>query len=148
MKVNYIAEINHFQRFAMDEELSGYAMLLWHTLMGLFNDRGEGDEWPESIRVSSRKMLAFFPFSQSTLERAREELIDAGRIAYENGSRGERGEYRLIPFEAAKKQPKAADKQSDAQTSSVASGDTFPKGEGFGIAESVDNSDFSTVQSY
>lgn len=133
MKVNYIAELNRFQRFAMDEELSGYAMLLWHTLMGLFNDRGEGDEWPESIRVSSRKMLAFFPFSQSTLERAREELIDAGRIAYENGSRGERGEYRLILFEAADKQPKAADKQADAQTSSV--------------AESVDNSDFSTSPS-
>lgn len=144
MKVNYIAELNRFQRFAMDEELSGYAMLLWHTLMGLFNDRGEGDEWPESIRVGTRKMLAFFPFSQDTLERARIELAEAGRIVYTPGTRGERAEYRLILFEAVDRQASTSSvtDHDDGATSSVRlTPDSFPKGE---ASEPVENSDFST----
>ena len=55
MKVNYIREMNAWMDFVLDEEPSANAQLLWHTLMALFNRRGEGDEWPEEIAISNQK---------------------------------------------------------------------------------------------
>lgn len=126
MKVNYIKEMNAWMDFVLDEEPSANAQLLWHTLMALFNRRGEGDEWPEEIAISNQKLLLFLPFGETALKEARAELCALGRIRHIAGRRGERPRYALLPFAA-----------EDGATSSVAEATaTAPV--------SVENSDFST----
>ena len=102
LTVNYIREINAFMDFVLDEELSGNAQLLWHALMHMANSQGEGDQWPESIRISNRKLLLFLPYSEDTLAAARAELIDAGLLVYSAGSRKERPEYAIQYFSTEK----------------------------------------------
>ena len=141
MKVNYIREMNAWMDFVLDEEPSANAQLLWHTLMALFNRRGEGDEWPEEIAISNQKLLLFLPFGETALKEARAELCALGRIRHIAGRRGERPRYALVPLSAA-----------EGTTSSVRlTPDSFPKGEADQDADapasapvSVDKSDFST----
>ena len=102
LTVNYIREINAFMDFVLDEELSGNAQLLWHALMHVANSQGEGDQWPESIRISNRKLLLFLPYSEDTLAAARAELVDAGLLVYSAGSRKERPEYAIQYFSTEK----------------------------------------------
>jgi len=98
MVVNYIREVSAFMAFQMEEELSGSAQLLWHALMHVANSRGQGGDWPESIRISNRKLLLFLPFSEDTLSAARDELAAAARIRYTPGSKRERPVYEIVYF--------------------------------------------------
>ena len=130
MKVNYIREMNAWMDFVLDEEPSANAQLLWHTLMALFNRRGEGDEWPEEIAISNQKLLLFLPFGETALKEARAELCALGRIRHIAGKRGERPRYALVPLSAA-----AGDK-GEGFTVKAEATETAPV--------SVDKSDFST----
>ncbi len=116
MVVNYIREINAFMEFMMEEELSGNAQLLWHALMHIANTRGEGEEWPESIRISNRKLLLYLPYSEDTLAAAREELIQAGRIGYAAGNKKDRPEYTIFYFSTEKGELSTSSADSPANT--------------------------------
>lgn len=104
MFVNYVREINAFNRFANDNYLSSGERLLWFGLMDYVNLHfASGAEWPgEFISVPNKSLLSHVPFGEDALIDARNRLKQRGLLDYIPGKKNkEAPKYKIHYFAAS-----------------------------------------------
>lgn len=90
--MNYIAELNAFERLLETVRLSGNAQLLWYKLMCLANK----SNWAEWIEVDNGRLESILGCGNKTLIRARDKLIEKHFIEYRRGKGRGVGKYKII----------------------------------------------------
>lgn len=107
--MNYLREINAFERKMRRAPLSGMAQLLWYKLMHLANSL----RWPEEFRVDNDRLKDMICVSsRHTLYAARKELVDAELLIFTPGTKGKPSVYRLCSVDA-KELPECLGRGSD-----------------------------------
>ena len=90
--MNYIAEINAFERWLETNYLSAVSQLLWYKLIMLFNRCG----WSEWISVDNHRLMSLIQVNrEATFLKIRDELIGNQLIQYQKGKRGTPGKYKI-----------------------------------------------------
>lgn len=93
--MNYIAEINGFERWLETHPLPTLAQLLWYKLLYWSSRSG----WPEWTQVDNRRLMVSLQIArEASLTESRERLVNAGLIEYQKGRKGIPGRYRMISF--------------------------------------------------
>ena len=101
MFVNYVREINAFQRYANVNFLGSSERLLWFGLMDYINlHYASGSEWPgDFISIPNKGILSHVPFGEDALTEARSRLKQRGLIEYLPGKKNkEAPKYRIHYF--------------------------------------------------
>lgn len=102
--MNYILEINAFERRMKRQPLPTTAQLLWYKLMAFANRQ----HWPEWFSVDNDRLTTILGAgSDQTVRKARQQLIDAGLLIYEKGVKKRPGRYKLVSI-AFQEYPDAA----------------------------------------
>jgi len=102
--LNYLREINAFEKQMRQHPLSPTAQLLWYKLMQFANLKF----WPESFQMDHSTVLDMLNTkSDHAVMVARKEIIQAGYLIY---TRGKPGTYSLIP-PSSKESPANASRQ-------------------------------------
>ena len=84
-KVNYLREIISFYLWLEEHPMKANAIALWHALMNQWNRT----YWKEDFSPAMQVLLTRCGMSKSSLLRARQELVSAGRLrVFEPDSRG------------------------------------------------------------
>ena len=92
--VNYMLEIKSFYTWLEMHPLKAGAISLWHALMNQWNHA----YWTEDFSPAMQLLVVRSGLSKSSVLRARQELIDAGRLRiFETGKR-DFTRYELILF--------------------------------------------------
>ena len=77
-------------RYAADNGLSGPERELWRVLLDLFNERADGNRWPDGfLRLPNKLVLAWLSYGEDTLAKARNRLAQRGLIEFVRGNRRE-----------------------------------------------------------
>ncbi len=93
--MNYLAEINAFERWLESNRLPISSQLLWYKLMNRNNRAG----WKDWIQVDNLRLMADMQMSrEATFIEVRNHLVNAGLIEYRKGKKGCPNLYRIIPF--------------------------------------------------
>jgi len=93
--LDYIKEINAFERWCENNYLPISSQLLWYKIMQRFNRNG----WREWVSVDNLTLMAAMQMSrEATFIKARDELIKAGLMEYQKGKKGTPNRYRMISF--------------------------------------------------
>ncbi len=93
--MNYLEEINRFERWLETNYLPAPSQLLWYKLLALFNRCG----WAEWITVDNQRLMGLIQCkSKNTFLRARDQLLETGLISYRKGKKGAPNQYHLIGF--------------------------------------------------
>ena len=93
--MDYIKEINAFERWCENNYLPISSQLLWYKIMQRFNRNG----WCEWVSVDNLTLMAAMQMSrEATFIKARDELIKAGLMEYQKGKKGTPNRYRMISF--------------------------------------------------
>lgn len=91
--LNYIAEINGFERWLETHSLPTLSQLLWYKLVYLSSRAG----WPEWMQVDNRRLMVSLQIArEASLTESRDRLVNAGLVEYQKGRKGIPGRYRLI----------------------------------------------------
>ncbi|WP_296559491.1 conserved phage C-terminal domain-containing protein [uncultured Acetobacterium sp.] len=94
--MNYIKELNAFERWLETNYLPATSQLLWYKLVALFNRCG----WAEWITVDNQRLMVLIQCkSEKTFIRARDNLIEKGLFVYRKGKKGSPNAYRMVSFE-------------------------------------------------
>lgn len=94
--MNYIKELNAFERWLETNYLPATSQLLWYKLVALFNRCG----WAEWITVDNQRLMVLIQCkSEKTFIRARDSLIEKGLFVYRRGKKGSPNAYRMVSFE-------------------------------------------------
>ncbi|WKY45632.1 conserved phage C-terminal domain-containing protein [Eubacteriaceae bacterium ES2] len=94
--MNYILEINAFERWLETNHLSATSQLLWYKLVALCNRCG----WAEWIGVDNQRLMFLIQCkSEKTFIRARDSLINNGLFEYRRGKKWHPGRYKMISME-------------------------------------------------
>jgi len=104
MFVNYVREINAFNRFANDNYLGSSERLLWFGLMDYVNlTFASGSEWPgEFVSIPNKKLLSHVPFAEDAMIDARNRLKQRGLLDYIPGKKNkEAPKYKICYFAAS-----------------------------------------------
>ena len=89
--MNYIAELNAFERALETVRLTGNAQLLWYKLMCLANK----SNWSEWIEVDNGRLESMLGCGNKALIRARDKLIEKNFIEYQRGKGHGVGKYKI-----------------------------------------------------
>ena len=93
--MNYLKEIIAFEEWLERGYLSASSQLLWYKLMYRCNRLG----WSEWVQVDNLRLMSDLHIdSKNTFLRARDALVEAGRVEVRKGKKGCPNQYRLIPF--------------------------------------------------
>ena len=93
--MNYIEEINAFERWLETNYLPSLAQLLWYKLMMLCNKSG----WCEWVQVDNPTLMAFIQIKrEQTFIDLRDKLIQAGLIEMQKGKKGCPNKYKINTF--------------------------------------------------
>ena len=92
--VNYIAEINLFRDWITTNDISASAINLWYALMAINNKCG----WKKTFNVSISTLQSETKYSRSEIYRARDYLVNSGRIICNERLGNKSAEYTIIPF--------------------------------------------------
>ena len=115
--MNYIAEINAFERWLETNPLPISSQLLWYKMMNRFNRSG----WSEWIQVENLDLMADLRTKrEATMIDVRDSLIKAGLIEYRKGKKGYPGRYRMIPFTFRNEVKTVAETVTKSATETVA----------------------------
>lgn len=91
--MNYLLEINAFERWLETHYLPSSSQLLWYKLMYL----GSRSQWSEWITVDNRRLMVILQMSsENTFLRCRDELINVGLIEYQKGKKGSPNKYKIL----------------------------------------------------
>ncbi len=90
--MNYIAEINSFYDWLEINQISSNAINLWHALMSVANKAS----WQPRFTVAISVLELKTGLKRRTLERARNELSQKGRITWKKRNGNLAAEYSLI----------------------------------------------------
>ena len=84
---------NSFSRYIEEERPSDKAIVLYWSMLDMFNRRG----WPEWAGASKQRLTAMCnAMDRKTAERARATLCQAGFLEYAPGKKGQLTQYRLL----------------------------------------------------
>lgn len=90
--MTYIDYLNRFNRWLDSNTLSSSAQLLYFKILDVFNRAN----WPECVQIDNRRLtLLADVYSEKSAIKARNELVEVGLIAYEQGKKGNPGKYSL-----------------------------------------------------
>lgn len=90
--MTYIDYLNRFNRWLDSNTLSSSAQLLYFKMLDVFNRAN----WPEYVQIDNRRLtLLADVYSEKSAIKARNELVEVGWIAYEQGKKGNPGKYSL-----------------------------------------------------
>lgn len=93
--MNYIAEINAFERWLETNSLPIASQLLWYKLMSICNRCG----WAEWVTVDNWRLMGLMQIRrEATFIDIRNKLVDAGVIVYQKGKKGSPNKYKMISF--------------------------------------------------
>ncbi|WP_432627235.1 hypothetical protein [Brotaphodocola sp.] len=93
--MNYLKEIIAFEEWLERGYLSASSQLLWYKLMYRCNRLG----WTEWVQVDNLRLMSDVRIdSKNTFLRARDALVEAGRVEVRKGKKGSPNQYRIIPF--------------------------------------------------
>lgn len=93
--MNYITELNGFERWLENNYLPPMSQLLWYKLVGLFNRCG----WPEWVTVDNQRLMSLIQLKrEATFIELRNKLIEAGLIEYRKGKKGSPNQYKINTF--------------------------------------------------
>lgn len=101
MFVNYVREINAFNRYANINCLSSGERLLWFGLMDYINlTYASGAEWPgDFISVPNKSLLSHVPYGEDALIDARNRLKQRGLLEFIPGKKNkEAPKYKIHYF--------------------------------------------------
>ncbi len=91
--MNYLAEINAFERRMRRQPLPATAQLLWYKLMHFANRL----YWPEWFSIDNDRLTEIMcACSDKTIRLARELLIKESYIEYKRGVKGRPSQYHMI----------------------------------------------------
>ena len=94
--MNFIKEINGFERWLESHYLPTNAQLLWYKLFMLSNRAG----WPEWIQVDNQRLMAVSCINnKNTFLLARDKLLDSGLAEFTKGKKGSPNRYKLASLE-------------------------------------------------
>ena len=97
--MNYIAELNAFDRWLETNYLPALSELLWRKMVALFNRCG----WAEWISVDNQRLMGFIQVKrEATFIDYRNKLVEAGLIEYQKGKKGSPNRYKLISLSEGK----------------------------------------------
>lgn len=84
-RIDYIKQLNGFERWLESHYLPGSAQLLYYKLLSINNMAG----WCEWIQVDNQRVMSRCQMSrEATLVENRNRLIDAGLIEFQRGKKG------------------------------------------------------------
>ncbi len=94
--MNYLKEINAFERYVEANFLPPAAQLMWYKLIALFNRCG----WPDWVTLDNIRLMTLCGMRQEkTCIKTRDFLILHGMIRYRRGRKGFPSRYGLVPSE-------------------------------------------------
>lgn len=94
--MTYIDYLNNFNRWIENNHLTLPAQVLYFRLLNVFNRAG----WPEWVPVDTiRLQVMTNGLSKPAAYRARDELVKAGFIRYQQGKKGYPSKYELVKAE-------------------------------------------------
>ena len=94
--MNYIHEINGFERWLETHPLPTTAQLLWYKLLYWSSRTG----WQEWTQVDNRRLMVSLQIArEASLTENRDRLVNAGLIVYQRGKKGCPGRYHIVSFE-------------------------------------------------
>ena len=83
--MNYIAELNAFDRWLETNYLPALSELPWRKMVALFNRCG----WAEWISVDNQRLMGLIQVKrEATFIDYRNKLVEAGLIEYQKGKKG------------------------------------------------------------
>lgn len=97
--MNYMAELNAFDRWLETNYLPALSELLWRKMIALFNRCG----WAEWISVDNQRLMGLIQVKrEATFIDYRNKLVEAGLIEYQKGKKGSPNRYKLISLSEVK----------------------------------------------
>lgn len=93
--MNYIHEINAFHNWMAATRISSTQQTLWFHLMDINNRTG----WKENFTVANLTLCDRLSISRQGLDKARQALVEYGRIEYKQGAGNQAGTYKIISFD-------------------------------------------------
>ncbi|MEG1107029.1 MAG: hypothetical protein RSD63_10235 [Eubacterium sp.] len=94
--MNYLKEINCFERWLETNYLPGQSQLLWYKIMMLCNRCG----WAEWITVDNQRLMGLIQVKrEATFIDLRNKLVDEGLIEYQKGKKGSPNRYKVYSFD-------------------------------------------------
>lgn len=110
--MNYIKQVNTFYKFLPDNPLSSNAQCLYMYLLNKNNELG----WKKEFKIANSIVCGFTNLNISSLQRARNELIQKNYISYKKGISNNAGYYMIIDFEQqSEQQDEQQNEQQDEQ---------------------------------
>lgn len=92
-KVNFVEQINYFNRYMEDNPLPPIAQLLWFKLFDIYNRSG----WKEEFQADNFRLTSLIGVgSQKTFINYRQNLVDAGLIEFTPGHKRCPSKYKII----------------------------------------------------
>lgn len=96
-RIDYIKQLNGFERWLESHYLPGSAQLLYYKLLSINNMAG----WCEWIQVDNQRVMSRCQMSrEATLVENRNRLIDAGLIEFQRGKKGSPNKYKICTFKS------------------------------------------------
>ena len=93
--MDYLREINAFERWLETNYLPCLSQLLWYRLIALCNRAG----WPEWVAVDNYRLMGMIQCKrEATLIDLRGKLIDCGLIELRKGKKGSPNQYKINTF--------------------------------------------------
>lgn len=94
--MNYFKQLNTFYRILSNNPISPIAQCFYCYLLNKNNELN----WTKEFKVANSVIMAFTSLSISSLQRARNELVQKGYIIYKKGSGNSAGKYQIIDLVA------------------------------------------------
>lgn len=101
-RLNYVLEINAFERRMKRQPLPTTAQLLWYKLMAFANRQ----HWPEWFSIDNDRLAELLMTSEGTARSARDTLAKEGFILFERGVKRRPNRYKLLSI-AEREYPEA-----------------------------------------
>lgn len=101
--INYISELNAFNRWLATNYLPPKSQLLWYRMMALFNQSG----WEEEIVADNITLMQQVGEKREAtfIYQIRKPLIDNGLLQLHKGRKGHPNKYRMLYIADENKQP-------------------------------------------
>lgn len=90
--MNYFKQLNTFYRILPNNPISPIAQCLYSYLLNKNNELN----WAKEFKVANSVIIAFTSLSTSSLQRARNELVQKGYIVYKKSTGNSAGKYQII----------------------------------------------------
>lgn len=112
-RIDYIKQLNGFERWLESHYLPSAAQLLYYKLLSINNMAG----WCEWIQVDNQRVMSRCQMSrEATLVENRNKLIEAGLIEFQRGKKRSPNKYKICTFKSVGKTVGETVVQTEVQT--------------------------------